>query len=193
ARTSLGVDHFAAQDQRALPALHDDDINHVVMLLWKSIRVPIKHSEAVIAVVRQRFPRGVIRTGLLGWSLFSLFQFGRLPHGEPHGVRSQDRDNKKPSGEETDGGLHRRSSFDGARTPSGHCSASSSRRHGAAGFHFSTLRPSARVTPVSLPSTSTPGVPLVAGWPLTMTISTTLTVAVMQPCRRREGSASAPK
>ena len=66
ARTSLGVDHFAAQDQRALPALHDDDINHVVMLLWKSIRVPIKHSEAVIAVVGQRFPRGVIRTDLLG-------------------------------------------------------------------------------------------------------------------------------
>jgi hypothetical protein len=46
--------------------LHDDDIDHVVMLLWKSIRVPIKQSEAVIAVVGQRFPRGVIRTDLLG-------------------------------------------------------------------------------------------------------------------------------
>jgi hypothetical protein len=28
---------------RALPALHDDDIDSVVMLLWESIRVPIKH------------------------------------------------------------------------------------------------------------------------------------------------------
>jgi hypothetical protein len=65
-RAGLEVDHFAAQDQRALPALHDDDIDSVVMLLWESIRVPIKQSEAVIAVVGQRFPRGVIRTDLLG-------------------------------------------------------------------------------------------------------------------------------
>src|SRR6185437_11739071 len=56
AGASLEVDHFAAQDQRALSALHNDDIDHVVMLLWKSISVPIKHSEAVIAVVGQRFP-----------------------------------------------------------------------------------------------------------------------------------------
>src|SRR4029453_121725 len=65
-RTGLEVDHFAAQDQRALPALHDDDIDNVVMLLWDSVGVPIKESEAVIAVVGQRFPRGVVRTYLLG-------------------------------------------------------------------------------------------------------------------------------
>src|SRR4030095_907762 len=111
-RAGLEVDHFAAHDQRALPALHDDDIDSVVMLLWESISVTIKQAEAVIAVVGQRFPRRVIRTDLLGERLVSLLQFGRLPDGEPHRVRSQDRDNKKPSGEETDGGLHRRSSFD---------------------------------------------------------------------------------
>jgi len=46
--------------------LHDDDIDNVVMLLWDSVGVPIKESEAVIAVVGQRFPRRVIRTDLLG-------------------------------------------------------------------------------------------------------------------------------
>ena len=34
---------------------------------------------------------------------------------------------------------------------------------------YGTLRPSARVTPVPLPSTSTPGAPILAGWPLTTT------------------------
>src|ERR1044072_7163011 len=110
-RAGLEVDHFAAQDQRALPALHDDDIDSVVMLPWESIRVPIKQAEAVIAVVGQRFPRGVIRTDLLGERLVALLEFFLLPHGEPRRIRSEEREHKKTGGEQRDGDLQRRSSF----------------------------------------------------------------------------------
>ena len=37
-----GVDHLAADEQRALAALHDDDIDNVVMLFGNSVGVPIK-------------------------------------------------------------------------------------------------------------------------------------------------------
>ena len=59
--------------------------------------------------------------------------------------------------------------------------------------YFGTLRPSARVTPVPLPSTSMPGSPLVAGCPLTTTVSPTVKVSAAKPCRRSDGTAPGPK
>src|SRR5262249_8617836 len=85
ARTTatLGIDHLASHYQGALATLHDDHVDHVVVLLGDTVRVPIKHSEPVIAVVCQRLSSGMIRANLLGERLISLLQFRRFPECEP--------------------------------------------------------------------------------------------------------------
>jgi hypothetical protein len=83
ATPALGIDHLASHYQGALAALHDDNVDHVVVLLGETVRIPIEHSEAVIVVVGQGLSSGMVRANLFGERLISLLQFRRFPEREP--------------------------------------------------------------------------------------------------------------
>src|SRR5688572_12992460 len=62
----LETDHFSSQLKRALAALHEHDIDDVVVLFGKTIGIAIEQTEAMALVVGQRLPGGMIGTHFLG-------------------------------------------------------------------------------------------------------------------------------
>ena len=65
--------------QRTLATLHDHDVDDVVVLLGRAVRIAIEQAEAVIPVVGERLPRRMIGPHLLRKRRVTRPQFGRCP------------------------------------------------------------------------------------------------------------------
>ena len=98
AASGPGIEHPASQNQGALAALDDDDVDHSIVLFGVAVAVPIEHPEPVVTVIGERFAGGMVRADLPRKRLLPLFQFGRFPQGEPRVGGEQGR-GEKSSGE----------------------------------------------------------------------------------------------
>ena len=100
------ADHLAPELQRALAALHDDDVHDRVVLLGRAIRIAIQQPEPVMSVIGECFARGVIGADLRRQRGVAFGQFGGAPQAELRLLGRQWRRDDKSRDDDPEGRVH---------------------------------------------------------------------------------------
>src|SRR5687767_229823 len=102
----LLVDHGSVKLQHAFAALHEHEIDDVVVLFGKAVGIAIEEPDAMVAEVGEGLAAGMIRPDLLRQRRISPLQLVRLPQPEVRRVSREDGRREQDQSDKTNANAH---------------------------------------------------------------------------------------